>query len=138
MKRIISCMALLAIVSGCSQEAEAPAEPVEEVAEAPAVTMANYVGAWDVTLADGSTHVTTNNADGTFTRTFADGTADGGIWTFAADQSCWTPEGGEAACYTVGEADAAGTLTLTNVTDGSVITATPVAAEAAPAPAEAE
>lgn len=136
MKKIISCMAMLAVVAGCSQEAEAPAEPVEAVAEVPAVTMANYVGEWNVTLADGATHVTTNNADGTFTRTFADGATDGGIWTFTAEQSCWTPADGETACYTVGEADAAGMLTLTNVADGTVVTAAPVVPAAAETAAE--
>ena len=131
MKKLLASMAVLAALGACSQEPEAPAEPVEEVAAAPAVTMQDYVGVWDVTLADGATHVTTNNADGTFSRVYPDGATDGGTWTFTMEQSCWTPDGAEAACYTVSEADAAGTLTLTSVADGSVITATPVAAEAA-------
>lgn len=136
MRKLLATMAIMAVVTACAEEAEAPAEPVEEVEAAPAVTMESYVGAWDVAMADGSTHVTTNNADGSFTRTYPDGTSNGGIWTFAAEQSCWATDGGESDCYAISEADAAGMITLTNVTDGSVVTATPVAEEAAPEAAE--
>ena len=131
MKKLLASMAMLAALSACSQEAEAPAAPVEEVAATPAVTMQTYVGTWNVAMADGTSHVTTNNPDGTFSSVYSDGSADGGSWTFTLEQSCWTADGAEAVCYTMSEADAAGTITLTNVADGSVITATPVVAEAA-------
>lgn len=130
MKTLLASVAMLAALSACSQETEAPAAPVEEVAAAPAVTVQTYVGVWDVALADGTSHVTTNNPDGTFSRVYSDGFTDGGSWTFTLEQSCWTADGAEAACYTMSEADAAGTITLTSVSDGSAITATPVVAEA--------
>lgn len=127
MKKLLVSVAVLAVLSACSQEPEAPAAPVEEVIAAPAVTKADYVGEWTVTLADGATHVTTNNADGSFTRVMSDGTTDAGFWTFTAEQSCWTPDGGVEACYAIGEEDAAGMLTLT-AADGSIVTATRIAA----------
>jgi len=132
MKKLLASVAVLAVLSACSQEPEAPAAPVEEVA-APAVTKESYIGQWNVTLADGSTHVTTNNPDGSFTRVMSDGTTDSGFWTFTAEQSCWTPEGGVETCYAIGPEDAAGKLTLT-ATDGTIVTATRIpAAAAAPA-----
>lgn len=124
MKRLLACAALLVAVSACSQPAEEPAATAEEAE--PAATMQDYAGAWNVTMADGSTHVTTNNADGTFTRTMPDGTSNGGTWTYAPEQSCWTTEGEEPACYTMVESELSGNLTLTNVADQSVVTASRV------------
>ena len=124
MKRLLASAALLIAITACSQSAEQPAAPVEEAA--PVAAMEDYLGSWNVTTADGATHVTTNNADGTFTRVYPDGTTDAGTWTFAAEQSCWTAEGEEPSCYTTSEPDITGMLTLTNVADQSVVTASPV------------
>ena len=132
MKKLLASVAVLAVLSACSQEPEAPAAPVEEVVAAPPVTKDSYVGQWNVTLADGSTHITTNNADGSFTRVMSDGTNDKGFWTFTAEQSCWMPENGVETCYSISAPDAAGNLTLT-APDGSVVTATHIREEAAPA-----
>jgi len=124
MKRLLASAALLVAMTACSQDAEEPAAPVEEAA--PTAAMEDYVGAWNVTAADGATHVTTNNADGTYTAAYPDGTTEAGTWTFAAEQSCWTAEGDEPSCYTISEPDITDTLTLTNVADQSVIKASPV------------
>ena len=133
MRKLLASVALLATISACSQEAEEPAA-VEETAAAaaPAATLETYAGAWNVTRPDGSTHVTTNNADGTFTRTYPDGGTESGTWTLTADRGCWTVEGGTEACYTISDEDAAGTVTLT-ADDGAVVTATRVVEEAAEA-----
>lgn len=137
MKKLLASVAVLAILSACSQEAEEPAAPVEEAVEAPAaVTMESYVGTWTVTQGD-ATFTTVNNADGTFTDTMADGSSVSGTWTFGADQSCWTREGEEENCYGIMLDDATGTATLTGA-DGVQFTATRVAEEAAPAEAPAE
>jgi len=124
MKKLIACMAGLAFISACAQEAEEPAPEVEEVA--PSASMEDYLGTWTVTYPDGSTGVTTNNADGTYTSELADGTATNGAWVFGEEQSCWTPEGAEEdICYTVSDSDETGTRTLT-MDDGNVLTVSPV------------
>lgn len=139
MKKLLASAALFAAISACSPTTEEAAAPAEEVVEGPA--MGDYVGDWNVTTPDGATHVTTNNADGTFTRAMADGASDGGSWTFADGQGCWTVEGEEEACYTVSEEDITGEVTLT-AADGAVTVAKRVVedptATAEPVEAEAE
>ena len=141
MKRLIAGAALLVAISACSQAADEPAAAVEKAA--PVTAMEDYVGAWTVTQPDGTTYVTTNNADGTFSDTYSDGTTKAGTWTYAPEQSCWTTEGQPQACYTISEPDITDKLTFTNVADQSVMTAMPVLEEVAPyvdpaaAPAEA-
>ena len=141
MKRLLASAALLVAISACSQGSDEPAAAVEETG--PVAAMEDYVGAWNMTLADGSTLVTTNNADGTFADTYPDGSTKAGTWTFSPEQSCWTVAGEPEACYTISEPDITDKLTLTNVADQSVITATPVPDAVAPyvdpaaAPAEA-
>jgi hypothetical protein len=132
MKNLLASAALLVAVSACSGEAEEPAAPVEEATEAPAaVTMESYVGTWTVTPAEGEAYTAVNNADGTYTDTMPDGSTVSGTWAFGADQSCWTPAGGEEQCLAVGLEDENGTVTLTGA-DGVQFSATRVPAEAAP------
>lgn len=136
MKKLLACTAALALVSACAEPAEQEAPAEEAVAAADAVTDGNgdtmeaYLGDWDATYPDGSTGVTTNRDDGTYTVTMADGTTINGLWSFGPDQSCWHAEGeDEATCYTVGAPDADGARVLTTA-DGEEITVSPVAAEA--------
>ena len=133
MKRLLASVAMLAAITACAQEAEAP-PAAETEAAAPALSMESYAGTWNVTLADGTTHVTTNNADGTFARSYPDGTTDTGTWTYAEQRGCWTPEGGEEACYAISLEDDLGSVVLT-AADGNTINATRVAAVAPAAPA---
>lgn len=129
MRLFVSCAAAIALLSACSEaEVEEPVvdDPVEEavVTDANGDTMEAYLGDWDVTYPDGSTGVTTNNADGTYTVTMADGTTMQGSWVFGAEESCWTEDGAEPICYTVGAPDENGTRELT-MADGTVIMVTP-------------
>lgn len=127
MKKLIACASALFVLSACAEEAVDEA-PVEEVAEA-GDTMEDYLGAWDVLYPDGSTGVTTNNADGSYTATMPDGSAASGLWSFGPDQSCWQASGEEEArCYTVSEPAPDGARTLTDA-DGNGLIVTPVADE---------
>lgn len=137
MKKIVLGAVVLSLAAACGQEAaEEPAADevaTEEVAvtDANGETMEAYLGSWDVVYADGSTGVTTNNADGTYTGEMADGTALSGTWTFGAEESCWqATDSEEATCYTVGAGDENGTRVLT-MADGTSISVTPKAEETA-------
>ena len=140
MKKLLASTALLISIAACSGSEEAAA-PVEEAG--PVTAMEDYVGAWNMTAADGTTYVNTNAADGTFSSVFADGKTEAGTWTFTPAKSCWTPAGGAESCYTIGEPDITDKLTLTNVADQSVLKAAPVLesveayVDPAAAPAEA-
>lgn len=131
MKKLVSCVAAMALLTACGEDAPAEADiaATDVVAEVPADTMEDYLGAWDVTYPDGSTATTTNNADGSYSSVMADGTAISGLWTFGADESCWHNDGDEeATCYVVGAAGEDGTRVLT-MADGTSITVTPAAAD---------
>ncbi len=133
MKKIIACAAGLTLLSACSGESaeEASEEPaaVEVTSE---VTFAEHLGTWDVTYPDGTTGVTTNRPDGTFTRIVGDAEPVEGLWAMSDEgTSCWD-SGAEtgAVCYVVGPADESGTRVLT-AEDGSEVMVTPAAEEAA-------
>ncbi|WP_340587109.1 hypothetical protein [Erythrobacter alti] len=133
MRKLIPAIAAVALLGACTEVEEA--DPVvEETADAESMTDANgetmeaYLGEWDVTYPDGTTGVTTNNADGTYSAVLPDGSTIDGNWTFGADESCWVPnaEGVEPACYAVGAADETGARVL-SMADGTSITVSPVA-----------
>ena len=133
MKKLICAVAATALLAACNSEAE------EEVVDEPSVeeevvltdtngeTMEAYLGDWDTTYPDGSTAVTTNNADGTYSAVLDDGTTMSGTWTFGAERSCWQAHDSRSpTCYTVGAADENGTRVLT-MDDGTTVTITSVA-----------
>lgn len=130
MKKLIMAASSIALLGACSEVA-VEEEAVEEVAVAEVMTDANgdtmeaYLGEWDVVYPDGSTGISTNNADGTYTAVPTDGEADNGTWSFGAEESCWTSAVTEdVTCYTVGAADENGTRILT-MADGNTISVTP-------------
>ena len=130
MKKIIAAASALTLLAACAEEATE--EVVEEEAGAveatSGVTFEEHLGVWDVTYPDGTTGVTTNRPDGSYTQVVGDGDPVEGLWALSDDgTSCWdagTEDG--ATCYTVSAADADGTRTLT-AEDGTVLTVTPAA-----------
>tara|TARA_B100001057_G_C22409853_1_gene779229 strand:- start:15 stop:437 length:423 start_codon:yes stop_codon:yes gene_type:complete len=134
MKKLICAVAATALLAACNSEAEEEVvdEPVAEeevvLIDTNGETMEAYLGDWDTTYPDGSTAVTTNNADGTYSAVLEDGTTMSGTWTFGAEQSCWLADDSSSpTCYTVGAGDENGTRVLT-MDDGTTVTVTPVAA----------
>lgn len=131
MTRLLACAAVTALLCACSPQAEEPAPQETEAASEPVVTapefdtMESYVGTWEITYPDGAKATLTNDPDGTYTLV-RDGSELLGLWSFGTEQSCWQEEEAEeAACYTVGAAQADGSRVMTR-DDGTVVTVKPV------------
>ncbi len=143
MKKLV-LIAAVAALSACSQKAEeapAPADTTVAMPEAPAtMTAAEAAGSYDVKYADGTSGVTTINADGSFVATDGKGVETKGTWAMKDGKSCFDPDGdAPEACWTDSAPDAAGVFTAT-APDGTVVTVTPQAKAAVdtmatPAPA---
>jgi hypothetical protein len=135
MRRLLLALVPLTILAACSSEpAEEPVieEPMEEMAEAPAMTAANGspAGSYEVTAADGTVTTSTLNADGTYVDMAADGSVLAeGTWTVTGGKTCFTPTtaGEEAMCYTETAPAADGSFTATPA-EGDPVTVRPAAA----------
>lgn len=138
MKRLI-IIAAVAALSACGERAEEAAAPAETTAAeaAPAMTAAEAAGSYDVKYPDGTTGVTTINADGSFVGTDGKGVETKGMWAMKDGKSCFDPEGdAPEVCWIDDEPDANGVFTAT-APDGTVVTVTPQAKPAAAVPAPA-
>ncbi|TIX49593.1 hypothetical protein [Alteraurantiacibacter aquimixticola] len=132
MRLIIAAASALTLLAACTQETGEDADATAEIAaEGPvqatsAVTFDEHIGTWNVTYADGSTAVTTNREDGSFTTELGSGEVIEGLWALSDDgTTCWDSGGEEGAtCYTVSPAAEDGSRTLT-LEDGTEVTVTP-------------
>jgi hypothetical protein len=115
-------IAALATLTACSQER---GEPVADStpAEETALTIDAVAGAYDYTLADGTTGIMVLLADSTFTDAMA-GEIVKGTWGVAGDKVCMDPDGEasdqQPGCYTLGQPDTEG-VQLATGEDGSVV-----------------
>jgi len=128
MKRLVFCLAISAMIAACGQQADDAADDGSSgpVVVAPADTVEDYLGAWNVSYPDGTKGVTTNNEDGTYVAEMEDGISVNGTWTFGETETCWTPEEGETGgCYEVSAPEFDGSRVLTGK-DGTLLIVSPV------------
>ena len=129
MKKFALLAAVAALTAACSQEAEEAEATDEAVAEAPAATetapmsAAEMAGTYDVKMADGTTGVSTLNADGTYVDTDASGAeTERGTWAMKDNKTCFDPDGeAPETCFTDGPPAADGSWTST-ADDGTTVT----------------
>jgi len=127
----IALVAALAVVSACSQPAEAPDEEAtaETTADAePAEVMAAdggpAYGKFKITQADGTSFTDDVRADGTYTSTAADGTEmESGTWVQKPGEYCTTKneEGAVEECYPE-KIDEKGVWVSSNTKTGETVT----------------
>jgi hypothetical protein len=127
MNKLILVAALSAALTACGDAAEDDDQTAAvEAPAAPTPVAETSAGRWDVSAADGTKFISMLNADGTYQDTAADGSAmEKGAWEDRPDgRTCFDSEGEEdpVVCFTVGEAQADGTMIATPDDDSGPLT----------------
>lgn len=107
--------------AGATDAAAAPAETAEPAAGRSALAGDEAAGTYTVTWADGTVTSTTINADGTYIDMMGEDETARGTWAVKDGKSCLTPEGGAELCWTDSEPAADGSWTAT-ADDGTTVT----------------
>lgn len=119
MNRLVLVAALAGALAACGDAAEEADDTAatEEAAAAPEAAPTGSAGTYEVTMADGTKFTSLLNPDGTYEDKGADGAVtESGTWEDRPDgKTCFDSAGGDdtVVCFTVGEADADGSMVAT-------------------------